>query len=43
MVGRREFRRVGPAFLKGLEFREILLEFWEHFGNEEKVYCTYFN
>ena len=27
--GRREFHRVGPEFLKNLEFREVLLEFWE--------------
>ena len=26
--GRREFHRVGPEFLKALEFREVLLEFW---------------
>ena len=24
-----EFHRVGPAFLKALEFREVVLEFWE--------------
>ena len=29
MVGGREFHRVGPEFLKALEFREVLLEFWE--------------
>ena len=29
MVGGREFHRVGPEFLKSLEFREVLLEFWE--------------
>ena len=27
MVGGREFHRVGPEFLKALEFREVLLEF----------------
>ena len=41
MVGGREFHRVGPEFLKALEFREVLLELWElveeHFGNEEKI------
>ena len=26
---REEFHRVGPEFLKALEFREVLLEFWE--------------
>ena len=25
----KEFHRVGPEFLKSLEFREVLLEFWE--------------
>ena len=29
MVGGREFHRVGPEFLKALEFREVLLELWE--------------
>ena len=32
MVGGREFHRVGPKFLKDLEFREVLLEFWEISG-----------
>ena len=26
---RKEFHRVGPVFLNALEFREVLLEFWE--------------
>ena len=29
MAGGMEFHRVGLAFLKALEFREVLLEFWE--------------
>ena len=29
MVGGRKFHRVGPEFLKALEFSEVLLEFWE--------------
>ena len=29
MVGGREFHRVGPDFLKSLEYREVLLEFWD--------------
>ena len=29
MVGGREFHSVGPAFLKALKFRDILLDFWE--------------
>ena len=29
MVGVREFHRVGPEYLKALEFREVLLELWE--------------
>ena len=29
MVGGRELHRVGPEFLKALEFREVLLNFWE--------------
>ena len=29
MVGGKEFHRVGPEFLKALECREVLLEFWE--------------
>ena len=41
MVGGREFYRVGPEFLKALEFREVLLELWEkveeHFDNEENI------
>ena len=26
---REEFHRVGPEFVKALDFREVLLEFWE--------------
>ena len=41
MVGGREFHRVGPEFLKDIEFREDLLEFREirrgHFGIEDKI------
>ena len=43
MVGGREFHRVGPAFLKSLEYMDFFLDFWEimreHniFGNEEKI------
>ena len=29
MVGGRGFHRVEAEFLKALEFREVLLEFWE--------------
>ena len=29
VVGGREFHRVGPEFLKALEYREVLLEFRE--------------
>ena len=29
MLGGMGFHKVGPEFLKALEFREVLLEFWE--------------
>ena len=29
MLRCREFYRVGPEFLKALEFMEVLLKFWE--------------